>query len=55
MNIFIVDDHPMTVEGYINALVAAPFGLCKPGFTKANNCEEAYNTLLRISSTQAII
>lgn len=54
MNIFIVDDHPMTVEGYINALVAAPFGLCKPGFTKANNCEEAYNTLSRISSTQQL-
>lgn len=47
MNIFLVDDHPMTVEGYNNALLAAPFGLCKPIFTKAYNCEEAYDTLSR--------
>lgn len=54
MNIFIVDDHPMTVEGYVNALVAAPFGLNKPIFTKAYNCEEAFNILSRISSTQQL-
>jgi DNA-binding NarL/FixJ family response regulator len=42
MNIFLVDDHPMTVEGYCNALASAPFGLCNPVFTKAYNCEEAY-------------
>ena len=54
MNIFIVEDHPMTVEGYVNALLAAPFGLCKPVFTKAHNCEEAYNTLSRTTSTQQV-
>jgi DNA-binding NarL/FixJ family response regulator len=47
MNIFLVDDHPMTVEGYRNALLEAPFGLRNPIFTKASNCEEAYTTLLR--------
>ncbi|MFV8369594.1 response regulator [Flavobacterium sp. LB2R40] len=47
MKIFLVDDHPMTVEGYSNALLATPFGLCNPVFTKAYNCEEAYATLLR--------
>jgi DNA-binding NarL/FixJ family response regulator len=50
MNVLIVDDHPMTVEGYVNALSAAPFGLCEPTFTKANNCEEAYSTLLRTTA-----
>ncbi|MFV5700200.1 response regulator [Flavobacterium sp. ZT3R17] len=54
MNIFIVDDHPMTVEGYVNALLAAPFGLCKPVFTKAHNCEEAYTILSRTSSPKQL-
>ncbi|TDE04199.1 response regulator [Flavobacterium sandaracinum] len=47
MNVFLVDDHPMTVEGYNNALLAAPFGLYNPIFTKAYNCEEAYEALSR--------
>lgn len=47
MNIFLVDDHPMTVEGYSNALLATPFGLYSPIFTKAYSCEEAYATLSR--------
>ncbi|MFV8377090.1 response regulator [Flavobacterium sp. LB1P62] len=54
MNIFIVDDHPMTVEGYVNALLAAPFGLCQPIFTKAKNCEEAYTVLSRASSPKQL-
>jgi DNA-binding NarL/FixJ family response regulator len=54
MNIFIVDDHPMTVAGYVNALLAAPFGLCQPVFTKAHNCEEAYTILLRTSSPKQL-
>lgn len=54
MNIFIVDDHPMTVEGYVNALLVAPFGLFKPAFTKAYNCEEAYNTLSRTSAAKEL-
>ncbi|SHM73545.1 response regulator [Flavobacterium xanthum] len=47
MNIFLVDDHPMTVEGYSNALLETPFGLRNPIFTKAYNCEDAYAILLR--------
>jgi DNA-binding NarL/FixJ family response regulator len=47
MNVLVVDDHPMTVEGYINALLGEPFGKHHPVFTKAYNCEEAYSTLLR--------
>jgi DNA-binding NarL/FixJ family response regulator len=54
MNIFIVDDHPMTVAGYVNALLAAPFGLCQPVFTKAHNCEEAYTILSRTSSPKQL-
>jgi DNA-binding NarL/FixJ family response regulator len=45
MKVLVVDDHPMTVEGYINALVSEPFGTNQPVFTKAYNCEEAYFTL----------
>jgi DNA-binding NarL/FixJ family response regulator len=52
MNVLVVDDHPMTVEGYINALSANPFGLYEPNFTKANNCEEAYSTLLRATAAK---
>lgn len=45
MNVLVVDDHPMTVEGYINALLIPPFGLNSPVFSKANNCKEAYCTI----------
>ena len=45
MNIFLVDDHPMTVEGYHNVLSGATVGLSQPVFTKAHNCEEAYSIL----------
>lgn len=47
MNIFLVDDHPMTVEGYCSALLAPPFGLCDPLFTKAYSCEQAYDAFIR--------
>jgi DNA-binding NarL/FixJ family response regulator len=52
MNVLVVDDHPMTVEGYINALSAAPFGIYQSAFTKANNCEEAYSSILRSSASK---
>jgi DNA-binding NarL/FixJ family response regulator len=47
MNILIVDDHPMTVDGYIRVLSENPFGSYEPEFTKVNNCEEAYFAILR--------
>jgi DNA-binding NarL/FixJ family response regulator len=52
MNVLVVDDHPMTVEGYINALSEVSFGLNSPFFSKANNCEEAYSTLLRSTNAK---
>jgi DNA-binding NarL/FixJ family response regulator len=54
MNVLVVDDHPMTVEGYINALVSEPFGKHQPVFTKAYNCEEAYTTLLKTTSAKQL-
>jgi DNA-binding NarL/FixJ family response regulator len=47
MNVLVVDDHPMTVEGYINSLSEAPFGLKSPIFSKAYNCRDAYTSLLK--------
>ena len=52
MNVLVVDDHPMTVDGYISALSTAPFGLYQPVFTKAHNCEEAYSTLLKSTAVK---
>ncbi len=49
MNIFIVDDHPMTVEGYINALTGEPFDT-QAVFTKAHNCKDAYLIMSRKTS-----
>lgn len=34
MNVLVVDDHPMTVEGYINALVWETFGKHQPVLLK---------------------
>ncbi|PRZ21590.1 response regulator [Flavobacterium granuli] len=50
MNVFLVDDHPLTVEGYNSALLGEPFGRHHPIFTKAYNCEEAYFELERAIS-----
>lgn len=52
MNVLVVDDHPMTVEGYINALLVSPFGLNAPIFSKAYNCEEAYSLITRCSTAK---
>lgn len=43
LNILIVDDHPMTVNGYVNVLSEEQFEGHKLVFTKALNCQEAYN------------
>jgi DNA-binding NarL/FixJ family response regulator len=49
MNIFIVDDHPMTVEGYINALTGVSFDT-QAFYTKAHNCQDAYLIMSRKAS-----
>lgn len=50
MNVLVVDDHPMTVEGYINALSSDILGLNSTVFSKAYNCEEAYSKIIETSS-----
>ncbi|MES2487551.1 MAG: response regulator [Bacteroidota bacterium] len=45
LNILIVDDHPMTVNGYVNVLSEENFEGLHLNFTKALDCEEAYNLI----------
>ncbi len=46
LNILIVDDHPMTVNGYINVLSEENFEGYSLNFTKALDCEQAYNLIV---------
>ncbi|SCY29020.1 response regulator transcription factor [Flavobacterium caeni] len=45
MRIFLADDHPMTIEGYCDALAAATYLERAPLFVKAYDCEQAYQIL----------
>lgn len=45
LNILIVDDHPMTVNGYINVLSDEKFEGYNLVFTKALDCEQAYHLI----------
>lgn len=45
LNILIVDDHPMTVDSYINLLSDIDFEENKPNFIKSYNCKDAYNKI----------
>jgi DNA-binding NarL/FixJ family response regulator len=45
LTILIVDDHPMTVDGYINLLSKNDFQKKEPRFIKSYNCEDAYNKI----------
>ena len=45
LNIMLVDDHPMTVNGYINVLSEENFEGYNLNFTKALDCEEAFNLI----------
>ncbi len=49
MKILIVDDHPMTVDGYENAVIAGDFADIKFFFEKSYSCEEAYNSIIKAS------
>lgn len=51
INILIVDDHPMTVNGYINVLSDEKFEGYELNFTKALNCKEAYELITDPSKT----
>lgn len=45
LNILIVDDHPMTVDSYINLLSDDIFQRTHSHFIKSYNCEDAYNQI----------
>lgn len=45
LNILIVDDHPMTVNGYINVLSEETFEGRNLVFTRALDCEQAYHLI----------
>lgn len=45
LKILIVDDHPMTVDSYINLLSDVDFQKIQPSFIKSYNCEDAYNKI----------
>ncbi|WP_281632484.1 response regulator [Flavobacterium luteolum] len=49
LNILIVDDHPMTVDSYINLLSEDFFEISKPHFIKCYNCEDAYKKITLLS------
>jgi len=51
INILIVDDHPMTVNGYINVLSDEKFDGYELNFTKALNCKEAYELITDNANT----
>lgn len=42
-----MDDHPMTVEGFINALLKEDFSKKKTIFTKAHDCKDGYHAILK--------
>jgi DNA-binding NarL/FixJ family response regulator len=44
-NILIVDDHPMTVDGYVNLLSNINYNNNQPAFIKSFNCQDAYNKI----------
>lgn len=46
LNILIVDDHPMTVDSYINLLSDGEFQENLPNFIKSHNCEDAYTKIM---------
>lgn len=48
LNILIVDDHPMTVDSYVNLLSDDYFYDDEPFFIKSYNCETAYKEILSI-------
>ena len=45
LNILIVDDHPMTVDSYINLLSNSELNKHNLHFIKGYNCQEAYNKI----------
>lgn len=46
LNMLIVDDHPMTVDSYVNLLSDKEFQENPPTFIKSHNCEDAYSKIM---------
>ena len=55
MNVLIIDDHPMTVEGYIQSLSKQSLSTFKTEFYKAYDCEQALNTIRNIHCSQKFL
>ena len=50
MNILLVDDHPITVEGYLTALRKDNGVLENPVFETSNSCDSAYQNIMKCCS-----
>lgn len=55
MNILLVDDHPMTVQGYEIALMKDGLNKDHLNFEKAYNCEEGYNSIMKANSVSTSV
>lgn len=55
MDVLIVDDHPMTVSGYIESLSSKDFFLTPLSFFKAYSCEEAFHKITSNPSIELAI
>jgi len=51
MNILLVDDHPMTVEGFMNALLQVHLSKEKANFTKVHNCKDGYDAIINTTKS----
>ena len=51
MNILLVNNHPMTVEGLISALLQVNFNKKKVVFTKAHDGKEGYLSIIEAYET----
>lgn len=54
-NILIVDDHPMTVDSYVNLLSEEDFNTFDAFFIKNYNCETAYKKIMLLENQNAAI
>nr|WP_315143877.1 response regulator [uncultured Flavobacterium sp.] len=54
MNVLLVDDHPMTVEGFKSALLNTHFNKYEAVFTEAHTCEGAYRAIHKAMSVQKV-
>lgn len=52
MNILLIDDHPITVEGFMNSLLQINFIKKKMVFAKVHNCKDAYDAILKNCKTK---